>query len=152
MLTGGMAGRGRLSPERVSFKLPDKMTLEAARESCSTTSTVYFARKVRGRLQAGETRAGARGGRRDRQYRRCAPAPGVSHRRGGQHAEKAELDSGRGDRWCWPRVRATRYRSRRTAVVSIIVDPVGGDRATDRAALACCGGRRWSSAGGEIPP
>src|SRR5262249_50387266 len=54
MLTGGMAEVAVLQPDRV-FKLPDNVTFEAGAGLLFNDLTVYFALKVRGRLQQGET-------------------------------------------------------------------------------------------------
>jgi NADPH2:quinone reductase len=156
MLTGGMAEVAVLQPDRV-FKLPDNVTFEAGAGLLFNDLTVYFALKVRGRLQQGETVLvqGAAGGI-GTSALRLAPVLGasrtiavVSTDEKGQIATAAgatdvvltegfkdavkELTSGRG--------------------VDVVVDPVGGDRFTDSLRSLAPGGRLLvvGFTGGEIP-
>lgn len=156
MLTGGMAEVALLTPDRV-FKLPDNVSFEAGAGVLFNDLTVYFALKVRGRLQEGETVLvhGAAGGI-GTSALRLAPALGasrviavVSSEDKGQIATAAgatdvvladgfkdavkELTSGRG--------------------VDIVVDPVGGDRFTDSLRSLAPAGRLLviGFTGGEIP-
>jgi NADPH2:quinone reductase len=156
MLTGGMAEVALLSPDR-AFKLPDNVSFEAGAGLLFNDLTVYFALRVRGRLQQGDTVLvhGAAGGigtstlrlasvlgaartiavvstEKKAQLATAAGATDVVLAEGFKDAVK-ELTHGRG--------------------VDIVVDPVGGDRFTDSLRSLAPGGRLLviGFTGGEIP-
>ncbi|MFV0494508.1 NADPH:quinone oxidoreductase family protein [Mycobacterium sp.] len=156
MLSGAMAEVAVLAPGQV-FRLPDNIGFEAGAGVLFNDLTVYFALRVRGRLQAGETVLvhGAAGGI-GTSALRLAPALGaarviavVSSPEKGEIATAAgatdvvladgfkdavkELTEGRG--------------------VDIVVDPVGGDRFTDSLRSLAPAGRLLviGFTGGEIP-
>ncbi len=156
MISGGMAEVAVLDPQRV-FKLPDNVSFEAGAGLLFNDLTVYFALKVRGRLQTGETVLvhGAAGGI-GTSTLRIAPLLGASRTVavvGSEDKVQTATAAGATDV-----VLADGFKDAVKSLtdgrgVDIVMDPVGGDRFTDSLRSLAPAGRLLvvGFTGGEIP-
>lgn len=156
MLAGGMAELAVLPPEQV-FRLPDNVSFAAGAGLLFNDLTVYFALRVRGRLQPGETVLvhGAAGGI-GTSALRLAPVLGASRTIAVVSTpEKAEIARAAG---ASDVVLADGFKDAVKELtngrgVDVVVDPVGGDRFTDSLRSLAPAGRLLviGFTGGEIP-